>query len=266
MDYFEGRLDDLAEGASRGEIMSSGFLTPQECVIASRHLRSRGAPFELFGGYDTAERRMAFILPEWCAMPEEKSVRAVIDAEMSARIVPLMLKRDEYVASHPGEVRRPIGHRDYLGALLGLGIDRSRVGDICVCDAGAAVFVMPQTAAFLMSDEKPLTQVGHEIISVAPFDVPEGFDGWRRYEQISGVGASGRVDSVLSALTNQSREKIKDAVRRGEAEKNYETVTKPDAVVTEGDILSLRGWGKCRITGFSDTRKDRVRVSADRYI
>lgn len=255
-------MDEAAGGA----FAASGFLTPQECSAAERYLRRAGAAFEMVGGYLSAERRIALVLPEWCAEMDSESRRLAVREEENERIIPLLLKRDEYLTSHPGEVRRPLGHRDYLGALLGLGIDRSRVGDICVSDDGAVVFTFPQTADFLLSDERPLSAVGREKIEVSAFDTPEGFDGWRRYESISGVGASERIDSVLSALTNLSREKIKEAIRRGEAERNYETVTKPDDLAAEGDILSLRGWGKCRITGFSETRKDRVRVSADRYV
>ena len=75
-----------------------------------------------------------------------------------------------------------------------------------------------------------------------------------------------RLDSVLSALTKQSREKIKAAIIRGDAEVNYIAALKPDLEIKSGDIISLRGWGKCRIKSFTDTKKDRARVSADKYV
>ena len=266
MDFFEGRLGDLIDEAAGGVFASSGFLTPQECAAAARYLKKTGVSFEFVGGYDAAERRMALILPGWCADLDDETRAETVKAEADGLIVPLLIERDSYLTAHPEDVKRPIGHRDYLGALLGLGVDRSRVGDICVFDGGAAVFVMPSTAEFLMSSERPLTQVGREKVEISRFGVPEGFDGWRRYEALNGVCASDRIDSVLSALTNLSREKIKEAISRGEAEKNYETVTKPDDSAAEGDILSLRGWGKCRISGFALTRKDRVRVAAEKYV
>ena len=266
MEYFEGRLDDLLEQASQGAIASTDFLTPQERASARRYLTRSGAGFEFAGGYGSAERSMLMVFPEWLSAMDEDSRRGVLQEEQSERVVPLMLAREAYLVAHPEDIRRPVGHRDYLGALIGLGIDRGRIGDICVTDTGAAVFFTRQTAEFLLSAERPLTQVGREKIEVMPFDVPEGFDGWRRYETISGVGASARIDSALAALTGLSREKIKDAILRGEAEKNYETAEKPDDGVEPGDILSLRGWGKCRLTDISSTRKDRLRFSADKYV
>ena len=266
MEYFEGRLDDLAAEAGKGSFAATGFMTPQESAAASDYLKKQDISYVLSGGYDTAERKIALFVPEWCLSLDEDSRRAAIEEEIAERVTSLMLKREDYLSSHPEDVIRPIGHRDYLGALLALGIDRSRVGDICVSDLGAAVFVANQTGRFLLSDERPLTGVGREKITVLPFEVPEGFDGWRRYKTISGVGASERIDSVLSALTDLSREKIKEALLRGEAEKNYLTAAKPDEKVSVGDIISLRGWGKAKITGFGGTKKDRVRVTADKYI
>ncbi|HHX54352.1 MAG TPA: hypothetical protein GX704_05515 [Clostridiales bacterium] len=266
MEFFESRIEDLLNKSDGGEAASSDFLTPQQGVIAAGLAARSGLKFRLFGGYETAERRKLFLLPDWTEGFSDEAVDDFFKSEYEKSIIPLFLERDAYITSHPGDMGREIGHRDYLGALTGAGIDRSRVGDICVSNEGAAVFLSPEIANFLLSPDTPLKTVGREKIDVKPFAVPADFDGWRVYQPVEGVGASPRLDSVLSALTKQSREKIKAAIIRGDAEVNYIAALKPDLEIKSGDIISLRGWGKCRIKSFTDTKKDRARVSADKYV
>ena len=266
MEYFESRIGDILDKAVGGEASASDFLTPQEGAAAVGLAAGSGLKFRLFGGYETAERRKLFLLPDWTEGFSDEAIEDFFKSEYEKSIIPLFLERDAYITSHPGDTGRGIGHRDYLGALIGTGIDRSRVGDICVSNEGAAVFLSPEIANFLLSSEMPLKTVGREKVIIKPFAVPADFDGWRVYEPVEGVGASPRLDSVLSALTKQSREKIKAAVIRGDAEVNHIAALKPDLEIRPGDIISLRGWGKCRIKQFTDTRKDRARVSAAKYV
>lgn len=266
MEYFESRIADLLRKAVGGEPASSDFLTPQQGVVASGIAAESGLKFRLFGGYETSERNMLFVLPDWAEGFSDAALDDYFKTEYEKNIIPLFLERDAYMTEHPGEAGRGINHRDYLGALIGAGIDRSRVGDICVSDEGAAIFLSPEIANFLLFPQSSLKTVGREKIYIKPFSVPADFDGWRVYEAIEGVGASSRLDSVLAALTRLSREKIKAAVIRGDAEVNYISATKPDIDTKPGDILTLRGWGKCRIKSFTGTKKDRARVLADKYV
>ena len=99
------------------------------------------------------------------------------------------------------------------------------------------------------------------------FTLPEGFEIKRSFRTITDTVASERLDCVVAALVNCSRDSAKTLITSGEAEKNYSENKKVDSLVTEGDIITVRGHGKYIIRNISDkTRKDRIRLVADKYV
>ena len=250
-DYFYARLDDLAARASKGELAAGDFLSPAESFSAKRYYERLGTAYALYGGYAAAERKLVAALPDWAAFSTERESCAGL-------ILPVRIVASGYVA---------LGHRDYMGALLGLGIDRSKVGDICPDECGATVFARESIASFLLSTEKPLTKVASDTVRIESAVVAEDFDGGRKFESVSGVAASARIDSVLSALTNLTREKAKESIRAGNIQINYEDAAESDREVRCGDVISARGIGKFVINDLSSrTRKDKIRVAAEKYV
>ena len=153
-------------------------------------------------------------------------------------------------------------HRDFLGCLMSLGIERSTVGDIIVSDGCTIVFVC-DTVASLVSGIEKVGKVGVKVT--------EGFDKQiipeQKYQDINGTVASLRFDCVLSLALRISREKAADLIRSGLAELNYSVSVSTDTAVSNGDVFSARGYGKFRLDAVGNvTKKDRLFITVKKYV
>ena len=136
-----------------------------------------------------------------------------------------------------------LGHRDVLGSLLGLGLEREVIGDIRQTAGGAVVAVTKPIEEYILQH---WLSVGRESIRAARFDpdsvvLPAG--GLEKRI----VSASARLDGVAAAAFGISRSAMQDYIRQGRVKKNDLVITKPDGEVEAGDILSCRGEGRVKI-------------------
>lgn len=251
------RIDDLCRRAERGVLGVCDFLSPREQHFIERHLRECGVTLRLFtwGGYATAERRRAFILPEFLEEAESYAeIAPFCDAEP---IVALFVAESGY---------KKLSHRDYLGSVLSLGIDRSVVGDIVLSsdEGGAFIFCDGAIADFISME---LTKVGGDTVKVKRVEIGADFAPKRSLAHVSDTVASPRVDCVVAALCSLSRERASAAVRSGLVEVEYEVEEAPDRVIVPPCVMSVRGYGKFIINSLSEhTRKGRIRLDADKYV
>ena len=154
------------------------------------------------------------------------------------------------------------GHRDYLGALLGMGIGREWLGDIWVAENVAYVFCLPSVQRHLLSIEK-VGRCGVTAEALPPASVPAPE---RKRRQKSFSVQTLRLDAVVGGMFNLSRTEAARQISAGNVSVNYQESLKTDFAVKDGDIVSLRGAGKGRITGTGGTsRKGRLFVSAEIY-
>ena len=265
------RLDDLCDRGARGEAAVSPYLTPREAKYARIHLSARlcHGTAVLWGGYPEAERMRVFILPDYAeglVDPEAISahpVAALADAGLDD--LAHILRESVCPISVKGSGFRELSHRDYLGSILGLGLERDVVGDILIPDAHTAIlFTDTRVGDFLKTS---LEKVATDTVKVS--SVPEGtpLAGTRRLQPISDTVASERLDCVVAALCNLSREKAQMTVRSGLCELDYEAVEDCSATVTAPAVISVRGYGKFAVHAFDGmTRKGRVRLVAGKYI
>lgn len=242
---FLKRIDELAFRARSGEICSTPFLTPEECMCALKYLATikAGISYKADGGYEDAERRVVIIYPDY--IPDDA------------------LPTDDYLAAvditTSGYVK--LEHRSFLGSLTALGIDRSAIGDILVTDSGATVMLTPPIAAFLLSSEAPLERVGADKVSVGRSDMKKIAEYKRSFDTLSITVVSARVDCVVAELCKLSRERAKEVVSRGEVSLNHSDDVESSDKVEVGDTLSVRRYGKFRIGEITTTRKERLRIS-----
>ncbi len=252
------RIDDLCRRADRGEITVSCFLTPKEKRVVLRHMASKGMIGRclMYGGYAEAERCRAYILPDY-----------ISDADDFADIEPYMEKKDIVALRILGSGYRRLTHRDYLGSILGLGIEREVLGDIVFEDSddeSAILFCDAVIADFLLCE---LKKIANDTVKVKKAEISRNFVPKREFAHISDTVASARIDSVVAALCSLSREKAAAAVNSGIVEVDYEVETRQERFVAPPCIVSVRGYGKFRVNSVSEqTRRGRFRLSADRYI
>ncbi|MBF2099344.1 MAG: photosystem II S4 domain protein [Gloeomargaritaceae cyanobacterium C42_A2020_066] len=239
------RLLDRAEQALKTwQIAVSDFLTPPEWAEAEQRL---GALAELqvvaWGGYPQAERqRVGLARPETPLTPAD---------------IPLAL-----IEIRGNFLFDPAGHRDFLGAILGTGLVREKLGDILVLDErGAQAIVHPDLVAYL---EQSLVQV--RTVPVTTQGIP--WDNLRvpppRVRALQTVEASLRLDALASAGFGVSRSKMVDWIKQGDVRVNWQPVQQPSHPIKSGDLIAIRGRGRVAIGEIKTTQKGRFRVEMTR--
>lgn len=248
------RVNELRGRAAKGELACTPFLTPAEQKALAG--RMSGEDLLFFGGYDGAERRRLYFLPPYLCELEEP-YRTELFRELTADgLLPVEIRGSGY---------RELSHRDFLGALLHLGVERDRIGDVCVTAPNRAVLFCDRLLADFFSEN--LTRVANDAVRVCVTAIPADFDGGRRFQPVSDTVASPRADAVVAALANLSRERAQSLLREGLVEIDYEPCEHADRAVGEGTVIVIRGHGKFVIRSVSDlTRKGRYRLLADRYL
>ena len=265
------RLDDLCGAAARGETAMTAFLSPREAKYARLYLSHRLTEglAVLWGGYPDAERVRAILLPDYCeglvdpaalsADPAAALAEAGLDDlsdSLTAAVTPLRVTGSGY---------RTLSHRDYLGSVMGAGLERDALGDVLVQDEHSAVLICgSRMAEYLLSG---LERIGADAVKVARLAPGEAPQAVVRTQPLSDTVASQRLDCVAASLCNLSRDKAQSAIRAGLCELNYECVQDVDTAVEAPAVLSVRGFGKFRVLSFDgETRKGRIRMRAEKYI
>ena len=197
----------------------------------------------LWGGYDTAQRRQAHFLPDWQTEPDFEAVAA--------------LRATFYEPNS-------LTHRDVLGSLMGLGVTRESVGDILVAEQSVDVLVTEPVRRFLLDSWDSAGRVRLKVQPIGPTElqVPE-----EKVKLLRDTVSSLRLDSVLSVGFSLSRSKAAEAVTSGKVQVNWADWQKPDRQVVQGDVLTLRGLGKCVLEEVGNqTKKGRVFITVKRYL
>ena len=206
-------------------------------------------------------------------MPEEAPQHAMpLDEERTAffaeylRDNPAVL---EEIPIAPLSVRgsgfRELSHRDFMGGILSLGVDRAVIGDIAVLSGSEAlVFAADRIAPFL---ETELTRIGRDAVTCTRIAPDPTYAVPRRFEEIPVTVASPRIDGIVKALTGKSREDAAAMVRQGLVELNYRPVCEVSKETAAGDVLSVRGYGKYVIGETAgSTRSGRLRIVCRKYL
>ncbi len=256
---FYAKLDDLQRRSMSGQIAHSSFMTPSEAYKAEKYFEAKGNKDRIcfFGGYFDAQRKQIFLLPEYIAdCAQGEAVFDMIDEELDGAIISLKIC---------GSGFRRLTHRDYLGSILALGIEREKLGDICVLDEHSAIaFCSAEVADFLLFE---LDSIGNDKVKVEKIPLDKSMSSTQKFQAFTDTVASERLDCVVASLCNLSREKAQNLIKGGFVDHNYEVAAKVDVKTEAGDIVSARGYGKFIIRDLSQaTKKGRLRLFADKYI
>ena len=250
------RAEELFSRARNGEITYTAFLTPAEQHALARAMPFAKSEMHADGGYPAAERARVFFLPPYLLDMDEQTLAECLADTREECLIPLQIK---------GSGFRELQHRDYLGAVLNLGIERDALGDLCVCDKHTAVLFCDRVMEkFLMES---LTRVANDAVRISRITLPADFDGGRKFQSLSDTVASPRADSVVAALANLSRERAQAMFREKLVEIDYELAEKPDRMLEPGCVIVIRGKGKFIIRSLGEqTKKGRIRLLADKYL
>ena len=241
------RFSDLAHRAfSQRRYTYTEFLTIAEQDALLRTSFDGGcAPFELSGGYDGAERRVArFGSETLCGYTENWPLVCVW-------VEPVMQKFADALT-----------HRDFLGALLSLGVRRGVLGDIILSDNTGYVFCL-DTIASLITDE--LKQVRRTTVKCNVLNEVPVLATTEPEEQSINV-ASERLDAVVAAVFKLSRSQAQTLFKEGKIFVNSRLSENTGFQPSDGDIISVRGLGRFAFSGVSgQSRKGRLFVTVRVY-
>ena len=165
----------------------------------------------------------------------------------------------------PNDLEDEYDHRRYLGAIIKLGIDRGKVGDIFVRNLGADIIVQNEVVNFLMQSLPQLTRF--QSAEISEHSIDELQDTEVQKQEISSVVISLRLDNIVSVLARTSRSKAVEIIDQERVFVNYRLETKPSKVVKVGDTITIRGKGKFEFKEIAgNTKKGRYVVKIDKYV
>ena len=239
------RVLDKAEYTRLRSVPShSQFLTDGEQLLADKALTAAKCDrYEFWGGYPGAERKVCIFLPDWTEEMDEEPLAAVeVTAPMGAKL----------------------SHRDFLGAMMGLGLTRDVAGDLLASENRCQVVCLRSVLPTLLTQ---WLEVGRWSVRVREISLSELEPGEDDVKVRRETFQSLRFDAVAAAGFGISRARAASLISGGRILLNHLPCTKPDRILSQGDSLSGKGLGKCvlaRVTG--ESRKGRIMVEMERYV
>ena len=227
------RMDDMVDKALKTGVAASKFLTPADAASVAEHFaRRRDISIHFDGGFDGAERtRAIFTNSDWGTYERSELFTAL---KISYRI------------------QDAVGHRDILGALMGLGIKRDAVGDIIINERFSVLVCLPKMATFIIENLSKAGRVGLQIADMCLDEIPVCED---ELTIKTCTVASLRLDAVLSSTFSISRAKATELIATKQVSLNHQVCEKSDKDIEENALLSVRGIGRARLLEVGGTSR-----------
>lgn len=248
-------ISENIEKAQRENIPSavSKFLDSASLSAAAALARSTAGRFIFWGGFDGAERVVMLSIPDYIESDDPNEIFTVYSDECPLSAV--RVEKDRF---------SDIGHRDYLGAVMGLGLTRESVGDICVQPDGCDIIALPNAAKYIVQN---LTGAGRATLKAKLIPLGEVRAPQVSIKEMNITVASPRLDAVAGEIFSLSRSAAAQAIASGAVTVNDEQVLKADRRLSPKDKIVLRGKGRA-ILGeeFTQTKKGRVRIGVKKSV
>ncbi len=238
--------DKINTGIGKNIPANTAFLSPREQEMA-KYLFGQQDGLFAFGGYADAERKMLVYLPDY-----------LDESAMYEEDAPLVCLRAEFFDGDSPS------HRDFLGALMGAGVARETIGDICVGKGSCDFFVTRQILPYLLQN---FLGAGRTKVHLKQIPLTEVVVPTPEVKQIKDTVASIRLDSIIASGFRVGRSTAAGYITAGRAAIDGLPCEKPDKAVEEGAKISVRGLGKIKLhTIGNQTKKGRISIIIHRYI
>lgn len=217
------------------------FLDERQQMIAEKTLKSMGFyNFLSFGGCDFCKRKITGLFP----------------SDISEDDFPITAIEFSYPKAYS------LSHRDFLGAVMSLGIKREMIGDIFVSEGKTILFSYDTVSENIISQISKVGSVGVKVSVCEEISVEVN----ETFKEIEGVVASLRADSIVALATGMSRAKSSDYIKSNGIDVNYMKIFSPSHSFSEGDIFSVKGFGKFIFSEQGGvTRKEKLHIKLKKY-
>jgi len=241
------RLLDLGDRAIQTwEVVCSDFLSPPEIAEGLRVFsKMTEVQCLAWGGYEQAERqRIAIARSE---LPLDVSMVSLTPISISGNFL-----------------FDTATHRDFLGAILGSGIERQKVGDVNVLgEKGAQAIIVPELMEYLQIHFNQVRTVPVKVTAIALEDLKIRIPVTK---ELTSTEASLRLDAIASFGFGMSRSKMVDLINGEDVRVNWKTVSQPNYQLKSGDLVAIRGKGRLMVGEIMITKKERYRVQMTRSV
>ena len=220
-------------------VFTNSFLSPNLWSFFQENCRNEKLKFEVNGIFDEAERRMI-------------SFNNIY--EIPFPIIVIEIKNKSNFSS--------LQHKDYLGAIMSLGIERDKLGDLVLIENSCYIPVIEEISSYIISN---LDQIGRSPVEIKIIEdlnkVPS-----LEFEEIIINVQSLRVDSVVAKLVNASRSKGVELIDSGKVLLNYVKSKDKSQEVKFNDRITIRGTGKFIIGNLvGDTKSGKHKILVKKY-
>ncbi len=245
-------LDKMEASKAKDKIETTDFLDMYQVALVENFLRKiKFENYKLYGGHEEAERKVVIIYPEkYDEKMLEKNYSKIL------KIVRVLLPEEEY---------GKYAHRNYLGGIVKLGLNREKVGDILVSNEGADIITVENFANILKDQLPSLTRFETSNISIEEIQNIKKREV--KIEEIKIIVPSLRLDNIVSDLAKTSRSKAVQIIDQERVFINGQNETKASKQIKLNDIITIRGKGRFTIKEFAGTtRSGRTVVVIEKYI
>lgn len=247
-------LDKIEASQKKNTIEYTDFLDIHQKCIAEKMVKLlKYTNYEIYGGYENAERAILIIYPEKL---EKVFKDNNFDYNNIVQIIRIVL---------PNEMREKYSHRDYLGAIIKVGVRREKVGDILVGNDGADIIVNKEISKYLETSLSELTRFSKSVISIQKIEKLNVAPV--KTEILNIIIPSMRMDSIVSEVIKTSRSKAIEIINQERVFINSELATKNSKILKENDIITVRGKGRFKINKIlNSTKKGNLVLEVEKYI
>lgn len=244
--------DKIKYCKTRNKTVNTEFLNLYQKTLIQNKLNELKITNYLFhGGFEEAEGKVLIIYPEKL---NEDIVKDSINNIINAIKITL-----------PNEVAGTYEHRDYLSALMRLGLERERIGDIIVYSKEAYIIVLKENAEYIKNSLKEFTRFKKAQIEI--IDINEIKAKKPELQPIEIHVASNRLDSVVSEIAKTSRSKAEELIKDERVSINCKNEYKSSKQVNTGDVIIVRGSGKYILDEIKEnTRSKKLIMKLLKYI
>lgn len=237
-------IDQVLDWSHQVENQYTPYLTPfldprEQYIVESVIGQFEDIVINSFGGYEAAERKRLYLSPSYFEPSQD-------DFEIKV-----------------AEIRYPkkfaeLSHGQILGTLMGSGIKRETIGDIITDSDRWQFFAEEAILLFLLPSIVKVGKISIQLEEVDYTDIVLPKDAWEERDEIV---SSLRLDTVLSAVFNISRQKSKELISSNKVKINWNETDRPDTVLSIFDVVSIRGYGRLRIQSIEGkTKKEKIRL------
>lgn len=236
------KIKDKAVYVSKNFVPAiTDFINPFVARTSLPIINEYGLNFELFPSYEHSERKILILLPQFCDK-----------INYSEYITGLRIKNKSKF--------KILEHKDYLGSLMSLGIDRSKTGDIYVYDDYADIIVQNDISDYIIYN---LDKIAKNKIEVEKISIEEINFKEQEHVIINITSSSMRLDNIIKHITNKSRDTASSIIKSKDVKINYQITDKVTTEVEIDDLVSIRKHGRYKISkhlGITKSGKNKIEI------